>query len=584
MNAETLRMAIGGRNALTRWSLIVWLTFGILFSTFGGLRYGFTLNALMPVVLVVHLLLIPPILLFRSIMIRASANRLRPWFGLGLFALLGGIRVVLPLVVAPALGVTLSSNAGAFALLSLANGMASAIVILGVTAVVVDGSRRNRAIIENLAALDAEFERARAFDEAELADLEARSVAQITTMLEQELRQVQAEWGNAPDQAASRIRSLATDIARPLSHALAQGDEWIPEPVDITVKPPRWRRFSAVIAEMRPAPPLVPFILLELIALPFAIAEPVGGVGFAASMVLLLGGIMFALSWVVLRLWPAGPTTMLRLASLVALYAVIGFVATVIRSFLVELQTGIQNPLWIAPFMLVLTSIGVSFTIAIQARQREDRDRLAVSVARNAQLNAQVRERTRRVQRRIAKLLHSNVQAELIASAGLLATRPYETSDAASQEDAVSQELTRLTSAIHDRLVPSIEPAIPAKERVRDLTSLWSGIMDVTLEAEERAWTSLDEDPGALDSVIDVVAEGLTNAVRHGNGPEMIIDLRVDADEIVVRLTSAGSLVQSAQPGFGSEILSEATSKWALEAEGEQIRLTTHIPLVPAPV
>ena len=584
MNAETLRMAIGGRNALTRWSLIVWLTFGILFSTFGGLRYGFTLNALMPVVLVVHLLLIPPILLFRSIMIRASANRLRPWLGLGLFALLGGIRVVLPLVVAPALGVTLSSNAGAFALLSLANGMASAIVILGVTAVVVDGSRRNRAIIDNLAALDAEFERARAFDEAELADLEARSVAQITTMLEQELRQVQAEWGNAPDQAASRIRSLATDIARPLSHALAQGDEWIPEAVDITVKPPRWRRFSAVIAEMRPAPPLVPFILLELIALPFAIAEPVGGVGFAASMVLLLGGIMFALSWVVLRLWPAGPTTMLRLASLVVLYAVIGFVATVIRSFLVELQTGIQNPLWIAPFMLVLTSIGVSFTIAIQARQREDRDRLAVSVARNAQLNAQVRERTRQVQRRIAKLLHSNVQAELIASAGLLATRPHESSDAASQEDAVSQELTRLTSAIHDRLVPSIEPAIPAKERVRDLTSLWSGIMDVTLEADERAWTSLDQDPGALDAVIDVVAEGLTNAVRHGNGPEMIIDLRVDADEIVVRLTSMGSLVQSAQPGFGSEILSEATSTWTLEAEGEQIRLTTHIPLVPAPV
>ena len=584
MNAETLRMAIGGRNALTRWSLIVWLTFGILFSTFGGLRYGFTLNALMPVVLVVHLLLIPPILLFRSIMIRASANRLRPWLGLGLFALLGGIRVVLPLVVAPALGVTLSSNAGAFALLSLANGMASAIVILGVTAVVVDGSRRNRAIIDNLAALDAEFERIRAFDEAELSELEARSVAQITTMLEQELRHVQAEWGNAPDQAATQIRALATDIARPLSHALAQGDEWIPEAVDITVKPPRWRRFAAVIAEMRPAPPLVPFVLLELIALPFVIAEPVGGVGFAASMVLLLGGIMFALSWVVLRLWPAGPTTMLRLASLVILYAVIGFVATVIRSFLVELQTGIQNPLWIAPFMLVLTSIGVSFTIAIQTRQREDRDRLAVSVARNAQLNAQVRERTRQVQRRIAKLLHSNVQAELIASAGLLATRPYETSDAASQEDAVSQELTRLTSAIHDRLVPSIEPAIPAKERVRDLTSLWSGIMDVTLEADERAWTSLDQDPGALDAVIDVVAEGLTNAVRHGNGPEMMIDLRVDADEIVVRLTSMGSLVQSAQPGFGSEILSEATSTWTLEAEGEQIRLTTHIPLVSAPV
>lgn len=578
MNAETLCSAIGGRNALTRWSFIVWLAFGILFSTFGGLRYGFTLDALMPVVLVVHLLLIPPLLLFRAIMIRATRKGLRPWLGLGLFALLGAIRVVLPLVVAPALGVTLSSNAGSFALLSLANGMASAVVILGVVAVVVDGSRRNRAIVENLAALDADFERIRAFDEAELSELEARSVAQITTMLEQELLQVQAEWGNAPEEAATRIRALATDIARPLSHALAQGDGWISQAVDITVKPPRWSRFKAIVAEMRPAPPLVPFILIELIALPFVIAEPVGGVGFAASMVLLLGGMMYTLSWVVQRLWPAGPATALRLTYLVVVYAVIGFVATIIRSYLVELQTGIENPLWIAPFMLVLTSIGTSFTIAIQARQREDRDLLAASVARNAQLSAQVRERTRQVRRRIAKLLHSSVQAELIASAGLLANRSKEAGDAASHDMDISQELNRLTSAIHDRLVPATEPVIPAKERITDLTSLWTGVMDVTLESDDEVWTVLDQDPGALDAVIDVVAEGLTNAIRHGNGPQIVISIAIQGSEIILLLTSFGSLTQGRQSGFGSEVLTEATSTWALEAESDQIRLTTHIP------
>ena len=578
MNAETLRMAIGGRNAFTRWSLIVWLSFGILFSTFGGLRYGFTLDALLPVVLGVHLLLIPPLLLCRTVMIRATTKRLRPGLGLGLFALLGGIRVGLPLVVAPALGVTLSSDAGAFALLSLANGMASAIVILAVVAVVVDGSRRNRAIIENLAALDAEFERARTFDQAELADLEVRSVTQISAMLEEELRQVQTEWGNEPEEAATRIRLLANDVARPLSHSLAQGDEWLPGAVDITVEPPRWRRFTAVIAEMRPAPPLVPFILLELIALPFAIAEPVGGVVFAISMVLLLGGIMFALSWIVLRLWPAGPTTMLRLTVLVVLYAVIGSVATVVRSFLVEWQTGIQNPLWIAPFMLLLTSLGVSFTIALQACQREDRDRLAKAVARNAQLNAQIRERMRRAQRRIAKLLHSNVQAELIASARLLADRANESSDPASPQADVAQELQRLVSAIHDRLMPSTEQPIPAKDRLVDLISLWARILDVKLETDDGVWAVLDQDPAALDAVVDVVAEGLTNAVRHGNGPQIFLAIAIDGGDVVVHLTSFGSLTQGVQRGFGSEILTEATSTWTLEAEGDQIRLTTHIP------
>lgn len=584
MTGESLRLAIGGRNAFTRWSLVVWLTIGILLSTFGGLRLGLTLSALLPVVLGVHLLLIPLLLLCRMIMIRATALRPRPWLGLGLFACLGGIRVLLPLVVAPFVGVALSGNADALALLSIPNGMASAIVVLGVVAVVVDGSRRNRAIVENLTALDAEFERTRAFDEAELADVEARSIDQITNMLEEELRQVHSEAGNSPVEAAARIRVIASNVARPLSHALAQADDWIPEAVDVTSKPPRWVRIRETIAEVRPAPPLVPFILIELIAISIVLAEPVGGVGFAALMMMLTGAIMFALSWIVRRLWPPGRTTVLRLIALIGLYAVIGMVAAWVRTLVVEWQTGIYNPLWVTPFVLIVVSLGVSLTIATEARQREDRDRLAMSIARNAQFNAQVRERTRRVQRRIAKLLHSNVQAELIASAKLLTARASRADDPGWAQGDVLQELDRLAQVIQQRLAPATEAAVPAQERVRDLASLWSGILDVALEAEGQTWAALDQDPAALDAVIDVVAEGLTNAVRHGNGPQSDVSIALDSGEIVVRLTTFGSLAQGTEPGFGSEILTEATSQWVLDADGDRILLTTHIPYLPTRV
>lgn len=575
MNAETLRSAIGGRNALTRWSLVAWLPFGILLGTFWGLRNGLTLAAWLPVVLGVHLVLILPILVCRSLMIRSTRNATRPWLGLGIFAFLGGLRALMLAIAATPMGVALPSGT---VIDVVPNGMGSGIVVLGVVAVIVDGSRRNKAMIDNLAALDAEFDRIRVFDEAELADVEARSVSQITTMLEEELQNIQLEAGNAPERASARIRILASDVARPLSHALAQGDDWIPEAVDVTAKPPRWKRFREVIADVRPAQPLVPIILIELIALPTVISEPIGGVGFATLMMLFIGAIMFGLSWVVARLWPEGATTALRFVLLLGLYAAIGIVAAWSGAVIIEWQTGIHNPLWIAPFALILTAMGVSLTAANQTLQRQDRDRLAVSLARNAQLNVQVRERIRQVQRRIAKLLHSNIQAELIASAGLLATRAQGSSDDASSEDAVAQELTRLTTAIQDRLVPKIDPAIPAQERITDLTSMWSGIMDVKLEADDEAWTVLDQDPGALDAVIDVVAEGLTNAVRHGNGPHIIIAIAVDGREVVVVLTSPGSLTQGMEPGFGSEILTGATSKWALEAEGDQVRLTTHIP------
>ena len=581
MNAETLRLAIGGRDALTRWSLVALLPLGVLAGTLWGLRNGLTVAAWLPVVVGVHLFLIVPFLVCRSIMIRATTKEPRPLLGLGMFAFLGGLRALMLVSAGTLLGVELPRGA---VIDFVPNGVGTGIAILGVVAVVVDGSRRHRAVVEQLAALDAEFERTRAFDEAELTDIEARSAAQITILLEEELQKLQPQLENAPELAAVQLRTLANDVVRPLSHDMSQRHEWIPAAENLTVRPPRWERFTDIIADLRPANPLVPFLLLELIALPTAISERVGGVGFSAFIMLLIGGIMFVLSWLVARLWPQGQTTLLRLFALILLYAVIGTFAAWVGMVITQWYAAIYDPRWIAPFFLILTSIGVGFTTAVQARHRNDEDRMAVVIARNAQLNVQVRERSRRAQRRIAKVLHSNIQAELIASAMLLSARAGESRSTSSRHAEASQELNRLAAAIRDRLMQSTEPATPAIERVLDLTSLWSGILDVKLEVDAEVWVVLDHDPGTLDAVVDVVAEGLTNAVRHGNGPQIGIVIAIDAGDVTVRVTSFGSLVYGAQAGFGSEVLSEATSNWALEAEGDQIRLTTRIPRSPAQI
>lgn len=575
MNADTLRMAIGGRDALTLWSLVALLPLGVLAGTLWGLRNGLTIEAWLPVVVGVHLFLIAPFLVCRSIMIRATTKAPRPLLGLAMFAFLGGLRTLMLVSAGALMGVELPRGA---VIDFVPNGVGTGVAILGVVAVVVDGSRRHRAVVEQLAALDAEFERTRAFDEAELTDIEARSVAQITTMLEEELKKLQPQLEHAPELAAVQLRSLANDVVRPLSHDLSQHQEWIPEAENLTVRPPRWKRFTNVIADLRPANPLVPFLLIELIALPSAISERVGGVGFSAFIMLLIGGIMFVLSWLVARLWPRGHTTLLRLLALIVLYAVIGTFAAWVGMTITQWYVGVHDPRWIAPFFLILTSIGVGFTTAVQERQGNDEDRMAAAIVRNAQLNAQVRARSRRAQRRIAKLLHSNIQAELIASAMVLTSREGDSRETASLHSDASQELNRLIAAIHDRLTHAPEAATPAKERVHDLTSLWSGILDVKVEVDAEVWEVLDQDPAALDAVVDVVAEGLTNAVRHGDGPQINIVMAIDAGFVTVRVTSIGSLVHGAQAGFGSEVLSDAASHWALAAEGDQVHLTTRIP------
>lgn len=574
MNAAALRSAIGGRDALTRWSLVALLPLGVLAGTLWGLRNGLTLAAWLPVVIGVHLFLIVPFLLCRSIMIRATAKGLRPWLGLGLFAFLGGLRALMLASAGALMGVALPRGA---VIDFVPNGIGTGIAILGVVAVVVDGNRRHRAVVEQLATLDAEFERTRAFDEAELAEVEARSVAQITSMLEQELRRLQPEVDKAPEQAAAQLRILASDIVRPLSHELANGDQWIPQVEDVTADTPRWQRLREVLADVRPAHPLVPFLLIELIALPSAISERVGGVPFSAFIMLLIGAIMLALSWVVGRLWPAGPTTLLRFVVLVALYAVIGTFAAWVGMVITQWYAGVHDPRWIAPFFLIITSIGVSFTTAIQAHQRDNEAHMAMSIARNAQLSAEVRERTRRAQRRTAKLLHSNIQAELIASAMLLAERASAPSDQVAGQDELGRELDRLSSAIHERLLPSAEPIALAEERLRDLTSMWSGVVDVQLEVSDDVWRVLDVDPGALEAAMDVVAEGLTNALRHGEGSRVKLRMNAAADGIAIRISSRGRLATGSRAGLGSSFLDASTREWRLVEEAGEVHLTASV-------
>jgi signal transduction histidine kinase len=584
VNAATLREAIGGPDALTGWSLVVLLPLGVLASTLWGLRNGLTLATWLPVMIGFHLFLILPFWVCRRIMIRASAKGPRPWLGLGIFAFLGGLRAFIGISIGALMGVALPRGA---VIDFVPQGIGTGIAILGVVAVVVHGNRRHRAVVEQLATLDAQFERAREFDEAELADVEARSVAHITSMLELELRRLQSEVDKAPEDAAAQLRTLASDIVRPLSHELAQGDQWIQQAEDATARAPRWERLKEVIADVRPANPLVPFLLIELIALPTAISERVGGVAFATFVMLVIGITVYAGSWAVARLWPVGRTTVARFGALVVLYVIIGTLAAWVAMIITQWFAGVHSPIWTVPFLLVLTSMGASFTTAIQAHQRDDEARMAVSVARNAQLNAQVRERTRRAQRRVAKLLHSGIQAELIASAMLLAQRASGSSGSTSQRGEqltdASQELDRLTFTIRERLAPSAHPVGQAKERIRDLTSLWSGAVDVALEVDGEAWAVLDQDPVALDSVMDVVAEGLTNAVCHGDGSQVSLRIQRDADGIVTRVTSRGRLAVGSRAGLGSSFLDASTREWQLSEEAGEVHLTASVGVTMAP-
>lgn len=577
MTRDALRSALGGSNALSRWSLIVFLPITFLSGALWGLRNGLAPWPWLLVVAMLQALLVPVFWLCRVLLVRASANGPRPVLGVSMFAFLGGLRALLIVPAGDAMGLTLPSGS---AIYFVPNGVGIGVAILGIVAVVVDGGRTHRTAMENLAALDAEFERTRVFDEAELAGIEAQSIDRITLMLEAELHRLQPIVEDRPDQVPALLRALASDVVRPLSHDLADSEPWVPQAESTDVVLPRWERMKAVVGDMRPANPLIPFLLIELIALPTAISERVGGVAFAAFVMLLGGGVMFGLSWLLARAWPSGRTTAVRALVLVFSYVVIGTVAAWVMLTTTRVVVGVENPIWITPFYLTAISVGLSVRVAVSGQQRAAEDRMAVAVARNAQLNAHVRERSYQAQRRIAQLLHGSVQAELIASAMLLAAGTG-TSDIGAR---TIEEMNRLSEVMSQRVVDVDVVAAPARERILDLVSLWSGVLDLEMDVAEEVWDALDADTSARTRIEQVLAEGLTNAVRHGAPGGVGVVIGMGQRVVVVTISSTGSIVTASAPGLGSRFLTESTTGWTLTGADGQVHLNAEVPLLRAAV
>ena len=107
---------------------------------------------------------------------------------------------------------------------------------------------------------------------------------------------------------------------------------------------------------------------------------------------------------------------------------------------------------------------------AVLARRVELEEELIESLAREAQAAERLRSRVAFMQRRIAKVLHSVVQGELVTSAvGLSHT---------DDPDVVAAEIDRVSVSIVERLHAD-ESAVESRERILDLLSLWSAALAV---------------------------------------------------------------------------------------------------------
>lgn len=559
MTERTWWWRIGGPNAVTVWSWWATLPLALLASAYGGALAGLPLVPWITAALAVNVLLIVPLVIVRATYLSARPRSSRPVLAVVTFSALGALRSLLMVGIAAAMGYgdvatilwewpLMGAIAGAFS--------------LSIVAVVVDSVREHRAATQRLLALQASLRQINEIESARLVELEAEFVRDVEQRVLVALEQVRVSTPPSGPEAGRSLREVSEAVVRPLSHQLAAADPWtVP---DQPAPRERWtRKVEDLVRLVGPVHPLGPVLVFELTVLPFMLAR----FGVALTVLNLVVGpsVLVGLGLLIRRYWPALTNPWGNILGLAAAYAA-SFIAagTVVSACFLAL--GVQPlPLWSAVIAYPMLALAWSLFDAILARRAALEQELADSLAQQVQAAEQLRSRVIAMQRRIAKMLHSVVQGELVTSAVSLAR----TDDPA----AVTAEIDRVSASIVVRLHAE-DHAVDSRERILDLLSLWSAALAVDVDVDDAVWAVLDVDAALREAVVDVLAEGLTNAVRHGSGPSVAVSMRPGTSGIAVEIQSQGHLRSQGSTGLGMQTIASSAQAWSLEEQGGVVRLS----------
>lgn len=321
-----------------------------------------------------------------------------------------------------------------------------------------------------------------------------------------------------------------------------------------------------MLATVQPVAPLGPVLLLEGAGLPFMLTR-LGPM--PALLNLLVGGAVLyaATAWVHRRGLLSGGAVRRVIVLAVAYVACAALACAAVFACFTAFG-------WATAFLAVvlvvypLLALALSAAAAIEGQRRVMEDDAEVLAVRQAQVVDRLRIRIASARRRIVQALHSSVQAEIIATALALA-RSADSGPATGEIDALA---VRVSVALRGP-APDVPIAEDARTRLDEFAALWEGVLAVNYSSSDDVWQMLDVDNTLQNAVTDVVAEALTNAVRHGGSSWAHVTFTVTPSQLAVDVTSGGQLGVATRPGLGTRTIADASSRWDLSEVDDGVRL-----------
>ena len=454
------------------------------------------------------------------------------------------------------------------------SGAVLAVCWLAIATLIVDGYRRHRAAVNEIAQQGAQAQAARDFAEVQLGEIRGLVETRLITTLDSGVATLDRVMASPPDpRAADAVRGTAEEIGgtvssvvRPLSHDLAT-------PIEVPVAVVRLPRIPLriVLADVVTVTPFNPGWVGSLLFLSILFtALSVYGPGLG-----LLGAFLIAAcaAVVLLILQRLITPRLVRLPSAAcACIVVLGWLLAAAAStipILVTHRMGIGPDYAVSVYALPLlayvpvTAFGTAIVLVIDRQFTLSEAQMQSVVDDLAWVTRRMEQQILADRRRLARVLHGSVQSALTASAMRLEQVAQRLALGEASVDLPAEIAT--LRALRDRLavVASEAPEpIDAATVLDDIAMVWRNVASIQMAFDTGMVARLDHDPLAAEQVVEVVREAISNAVRHGRATRISVTACPAApSDIEIVIDDDGVFSDAQGRGMGTEIMQSLT-RW----------------------
>ncbi|GAA5193121.1 hypothetical protein GCM10023346_16970 [Arthrobacter gyeryongensis] len=577
---------IGGRNALSLWSWLLTLPLALtVMNMFAGSITLAGTGSVTPavggsgtaIVFIVHVLLGLLGILLRPLITARPSLKGRITTAFGTFAFLGACRPLLVIWSARALNIAdLSEDLWARVLIN----SGAALVFLSAIAMLTDSIRGHAVLERRLRAARAAIEAQLGFDEQRLSSIRSDYVTQLSKRLDTVLS---ARMTTTLDRSeASRLlRTISDDVVRPMSHQLFHDHTPLPPETPPPQPPSSAERTEGLTDLIRAAPLALPVLLFESLISVRLLAEY--DLLFLLVQWVVGGAILLAGNAVTARTVRRITSPLRRISALTLCYAGTAAIGASVTCLLQDAFGYAPFFYWSAIWAYPLTALTVAVLRAAERQRRRHEVRLAGSLNEQLKLADRVHQKLLHTRRRIARILHTKLQGNLVSSAlALAASGGNDPEDLAPQH--VRDILTRAVAAAQSEILEdSSGQAGRGAPSIQDLLSTWGRVLKLACDIDREVWALCDEDPARTEAVIEVLSEGFTNAIRHGERNHVRVTMSVhelrptraaaETGAIHISISSPGRLRGPVRPSLGMTTLQALSKEVTLSEDGKNVVL-----------